>query len=78
MQKVQAIYLLEDPTKLTGKNYATGLLLVMENGDQYAHLSTDPIATFEKLDLFPTKPADVKEKTIPVLPGQTSLITEES
>ena len=35
---------------ITGKNYATGLVIELENGDKYAHLSTDPIVPFEKIN----------------------------
>lgn len=59
MEKVKAIYLIpgasttdgsNDAARITGKNYATGLVIELENGDRYAHLSTDVIVPFEKID----------------------------
>ncbi len=57
IHRIRTIYLIDnadstdgesEASKVTGKNYATGLILEGVDGKFYAHLSTDPIRPFEQ------------------------------
>lgn len=59
MKKIKNIYLITDAgtvdglssaSQLTGKNYATGLVLESADGKLYAQLSTDAIRPFEEVE----------------------------